>query len=195
MFGPLARPLARTPVGAVRFAVSHPCIAIEGRPREDGRPSSLRQQDRGPRPQHDLSSPAGFAISPAQSVLVVGHLAARKRVCIGSRQLDPGHRRRRSGLSAKLKGPPVNLDMTPPHRAIPSVLLTPSPSSRRKNLSGQRFSPSPCGRIPRETKSPPSKVLHDVPARASAGSAPSLAGLCWRHRGELADTGSRPPAL
>ena len=49
----------------------------------------------------------------------------------------------------------------------PLGFVTPSPTGRPSNRSSRRFSPSPFGRIPRETKSPASAVLRSAPADAS----------------------------
>jgi hypothetical protein len=55
----------------------------------------------------------------------------------------------------------------------PLGFVTLSPTGRPGNRSSRRFSPSPFGRIPRETKSPASAVLRSAPAdawrRCSAG--------------------------
>ncbi len=49
----------------------------------------------------------------------------------------------------------------------PLGFVTLSPTGRPSNRSSRRFSPSPFGRIPRETKSPASAVLRSAPADAS----------------------------
>ncbi len=49
----------------------------------------------------------------------------------------------------------------------PLGFVTLSPTGRPGNRSSRRFSPSPFGRIPRETKSPASAVLRSAPADAS----------------------------
>ncbi len=56
----------------------------------------------------------------------------------------------------------------------PLGFVTLSPTGRPSNRYSQRFSPSPFGRIPRETKSPASAVLRSAPAHASAGAAPAF---------------------
>ena len=136
--------------------------------------------DHSARHRQDSPPPAGFHPIAAPSGLLRryrGRIRARRRatptrsMAIAAAKFLPSRKGAKTLLSIQTRAAasPGN----------PLGLVTPSPASRRKNHCGRRFSPSPRGRIPRATKSPPSTVLRCASARASAGSTPSLGRSFW----------------
>jgi hypothetical protein len=101
--------------------------------------------------------------------------------------IEAARRRRRAPRTRRTRTPVLH-DQKPRRRSMtcersrwmrhvsmnPLGFVTLSPTGRPSNRYGRRFSPSPFGRIPRETKSPASAVLRSAPADASVGAAPAF---------------------